>query len=513
VKSAVETLNPTRVKLTVEVPFEELKPSLDAAYKKIAQQINIPGFRRGKVPAPIIDRQIGREVVLDQAINDALPKIYVDALTENEIVPMSQPEIDMGELEDGKQFSFTAELDVKPEIVLPDYDDIEAEVPEATVGDPEVEEQLESLRMRFGSLTPVDRAAADGDFVTIDLSAAKDGEPIEEAQATGMSYQIGRGTMLEGLDEALTGMAVDEEKTFPSTLVGGEYKDQQVDVTVKVTAVKEQELPELDDEFAQTASEFDTVDELRADIRDRLTRGARVEQAGAARDAVLEKLLERVNVPLPDSAVAEELASRRASIEQQLSYAGMTHADYLQAEEQTEEEFEAELDHRVRDAMTAQFLLDEIAVKEAINVEQNELTQHMIRRAQSSGQSPEDYVKHMMEHNHLPELVAEVRRGKALAMIVENATITDTSGNEVELKTLLPDGTYADPADLEAAAQAEAAAAAGEAAGDTTGADIGIVQGGDAASDVVLAGEYVDEAPSAGGEAESADETSSPKTS
>lgn len=452
-KSAVETLNPTRVKLTVEVPFEELKPSLDAAYKKIAQQISIPGFRRGKVPAMIIDQRIGREAVLDEAVNDALPKLYFQALQDNDITPLSQPELDLDQFEDGAPLNFSVELDVKPEITLPDYEGLEAEVDDFNVGDDEVDEQMETLRERFASLTPVDRAAGDGDFVTIDLSAAKDGEPIEEAQATGMSYQVGRGTMLEGLDDVLAGMAAGDEATFSSTLVGGEYKDQQVDVTVKVTAVQEQELPELDDEFAQTASEFDTVDELRNDVRDRLVRSGRMEQAAAARDAVLEKLLTLVDVPLPDAAVAAELQSRRDSINEQLAYAGMSEADYLESEGQTEDEFAAEMDKRVRDAMAAQFVLDEIAQAEAMGVEESELTAHLIRKAQQSGQSPEEYVKHVMEHNHVPELVAEIRRGKALAHVVESATVRDASGNVVELKTLKPDGTYADPDELAATAE------------------------------------------------------------
>jgi trigger factor len=450
VKSAVETLNPTRVKLTVEVPFEELKPSLDAAYKKIAKQISVPGFRRGKVPAMIIDQRIGREAVLDEAVNDALPKLYFQALQDNDITPLSQPELDLDQFEDGATLNFSVELDVKPEITLPEYEGLEAEVDDISVGDDEVDEHMETLRERFASLTPVDRPADDGDFVTIDLSAAKDGEPIEEAQATGMSYQVGRGTMLEGLDDVLEGMAAGDEATFSSTLVGGEYKDQQVDVTVKVTAVQEQELPELDDEFAQTASEFDTVEELRNDLLDRLTRSGRMEQAAAARDAVLEKLLTLVEVPLPDAAVAAELQSRRDSINEQLAQAGMSEADYLESEGQTEDEFAAEMEKRVRDAMAAQFVLDEIAQAEAMGVEESELTAHLIRRAQQSGQTPEEYVKHVMEHNHVPELVAEIRRGKALAHVVESATVRDASGNVVELKTLQPDGTYADPDELAA---------------------------------------------------------------
>jgi trigger factor len=444
VKSAVETLNPTRVKLTVEVPFEELKPSLDAAYKRISQQITIPGFRRGKVPALVIDQRIGREVVLDEAVNEALPKLFSQALQDNDLTPLSQPEVDLDEVRDGAELSFTAELDIKPQIQLPEYSAVEVQVDDLNVGDDEVDEQVELLRERFGSLTPVDRPAADGDFVTIDLSAAKDGEAIEEAQATGMSYQVGRGTLLEGLDEALPGMSAGDEKAFTSTLAGGEFADQPVDVTVKVTAVQEQELPDLDDDFAQQASEFDTIDELRDDLRDRLTRAARIEQASAARDAVLEVLLTRVDIPLPESAVAAEVKARRDSIDEQLTYGGMTEADYLESLGQSEDEFAAELEERVRDAMAAQFLLDEIAVAESVAVGEEDLSQHLLRRAQQAGVTPEQYVQHVMEHNQVPELVSEIRRGKALAQVVEDAVVTDGSGNRVELKRLLPDGTYAD---------------------------------------------------------------------
>ncbi len=475
-KSAVETLNPTRVRLSVEVPFEELKPSLDAAYKKIAQQISVPGFRRGKVPAMVIDQRVGREVVLDEAVNDALPALYTQALQDNDIVPLSQPELDLGSFEDGAQLTFTAELDVKPEISVPDYVGLEVQVDDFTVADEDVEEQLQSLRERFGSLNPVERAAADSDFVTIDLSAAdKNGEAIEQAQATGLSYQVGRATMLEGLDDALVDMSAGDEKTFESTLVGGEYKDQLVDVTVKVTAVKEQDLPELDDEFAQTASEFDSVEDLRADVTDRLTRGARIEQAAAARDAVLEKLLTLVDIPLPDGAVADEVKGRRDSIHEQLSYAGMTEADYLEAEDKTSEEFEEDLQQRVRDALAAQFLLDEIATVESVAINEGELTQHLVRRAQQAGQTPEAYVKHVMEHNHLPELVGEVRRGKALAHVVENATVTDASGNVVQLKTLQEDGTYADPGEETDDGEPQGIEADGDEA--DAASDVGLVTG------------------------------------
>jgi trigger factor len=465
VKSAVETLSPTRAKLTVEVPFEELKPSLDKAYKTIAQQINIPGFRRGKVPPMVIDRQVGRGAILDQAINDALPQLYIQALQDNDLQPLAQPEIEVTRLEDNESLEFTAEVDVKPEITLPAYDDLAAQVDDVTVSDDDVDEQVAALRERFATLVDVERPAADGDFVVIDLVAEQDGETVEGAELTGMSYKVGRGGMLDGLDEALAGMSADEEKTFTSQLVGGDLVGQDVEVTVKVTKVQEQELPDLDDEFAQLASEFDTADELTADVRERLGRGKRLEQAAAARDAVLEALLERVDVPLPETVVTDELNSRRSNIEQQLAYAGITLEKYLEDEGQTEEEFEADLERRVRDAVVAQLLLDEVASKEELGVDQDELQQHLITRAQQSGEEPQQFINHMLEHNHIPEMVQEIRRGKALAQLVEAATVTDPSGNVVELKNLRPDGTIGEPAD-ETADTAEDADNAAEAADD-----------------------------------------------
>ncbi|HET7386812.1 MAG TPA: trigger factor [Nocardioidaceae bacterium] len=444
-KSAVETLSPTRAKLTVEVPFEELKPSLDAAYKKIAQQINIPGFRRGKVPPQIIDRQIGRGAVLDQAINDALPNFYVEALRSNELEPLAQPEVDITKLEDNQLIEFTAEVDVKPEIELPDYGGLEVSVEDLAVTDQDVEEQVQHLRERFATLTDVDRAAAEGDFVVMDLTARQGGEVLEGAEVSGMSYQVGGGTMLEGLDEALLGMAAGDTKTFTSTLLGGDQSGTEADVEVGVSAVKEQDLPELDEDFVATASEFDTIDELTADIRTRLERGKRLEQASEARDAVLEKLLDLVEIPLPDGVVAEELSGRKQTVEQQLAMAGMTMEAYLDSEKQTVDEFEADLEKRVREAVAAQFVLDQVAKKEQVSVQEGELQEHLLRRAQQSGQNPQEFIQHMVEHNHIPEMVAEVVRGKALALIVEKALVTDASGNHVELALLRPDGTIGEP--------------------------------------------------------------------
>ncbi|MFL6134720.1 MAG: trigger factor [Nocardioidaceae bacterium] len=462
-KSAVETLNPTRAKLTIEVEFEELKPSLDAAYQRIAKQVNIPGFRKGKVPPPVIDRQVGRGVVLDEAINDALPKLYVQALEDNDLQPLAQPEIDITKFEDNSTLEFTAEVDVRPSIEVPAYDDLAIEVDDIVVSDDDVEEQVQNLRERFATLKDVDRAVQDGDVVTIDLVASRDGETVDGGEINGYSYKVGSGQLIEGVDEALVGLKVGEEQTFQSQLLGGDNAGEDVEVLVRVGSVKEQELPDFDDDFAQTASEFDTADELREDVRTRLERGKRLEQAAAARDAVLEKLLDSAEIPLPEATVGAEIAGRKEEIEQQLVYAGLTMDEYLDNEKQTVDEFESDLEKRVRDAMAAQFLLDEVAKKEQLGVDQAELSQHLMRRAQQSGQNPDDFVKHMVEHNHIPEMVAEVVRGKALALIVEGATVTDKSGNHVELKNLRPDGTIGEPEpEVELQTEPEAATDASE---------------------------------------------------
>lgn len=432
-KSTVETLNPTRAKLTIEVPFEELKPMLDEAYKAIAKQINVPGFRRGKVPAAVIDRQVGRGAVLDQAINEAVPQFYVDALREHSLVPLAQPEIEVTKFEDGEVIEFTAEVDVQPTIELPNYEGLEVSVSDVTVSDDEVDADLAALRERFATLNDVERAAADGDFVSIDLAATHDGEAVEGGEIAGFSYKVGRGGMLPGIDEALTGMSAGDSKTFVSQLLGGELEGQDVDVSVTVNAVKEQVLPELDEEFAQTASEFDTIEELTADVRTRLESAKRTEQANEARDAVLEKLLDGVDVPVPDGLLASQVESRRADVERQLGWAGMTLQQYLDNQKQTEDEFDGEIEKQVRDGIAAQFILDEIAKKEEINVEENELSEALWMRAQQSGQDPNEFVKHMVEHNHIPELVAEIVRGKALGVVVASASVKDASGNAVAL--------------------------------------------------------------------------------
>jgi len=444
VKSSTESLSPTRVKLTIEVPFEEFKPNLDKAYKTIGAQIQIPGFRKGKVPPAIIDQRVGRGAVLDEALNSALQGWYTAALQETKTTPLGQPEIDLTKFEDGEAIEVTAEVDVRPTLELPDASDIEVTVKDIEISDEDVTEQLDQLRERFATFTDVDRPAADGDSLTIDLSAAhKDGTLIEDAQAEGLPYVVGKATMLDGLDEAVTGLSKGESKTFGTTLLGGDLAGQEVDVTVTVQDVRQTELPELDDEFAQMASDFDTFDEFRADLVERLTRGRRLEQAAEARDLVLEQIVDKVDAPLPEGLAESELANRRQQMDQQLAMAGLTLEDYLRDQEdgKTVEEFESELENDVRNSIVAQFVLDQMVEENEYDLDNDELSQHIMRRAQQSGEDPNSYIQHIMEHNHVPEMIAEVLRGKALASLVENAKVTDESGNVVDLANLQADGT------------------------------------------------------------------------
>ncbi|MEV6379353.1 trigger factor [Streptomyces sp. NPDC051773] len=457
-KSAVETLNPTRVRLSIEVPFEELKDSLDAAYKKINQQVTVKGFRKGKIPARVIDQRFGRGAVLEEAVNDALPKFYTDAVNEAELNVLGQPEVDITELKDGETLNFTAEVDVRPTIEIPDYSGIEVEVDAVEVTEEDVEKAVEQLRERFASTSPVERAAEDGDVVTLDLEAKVDGEVLEDGVAEGVSYTIGSGELLDGIDDAVKGLEAGGETTFTSELKGGSAAGKEAEVTVKVSQVAARELPALDDEFAQLASEFDTLEELRADSRKRLENMKQYDQATQAQERVLEKLLELVEVPVPEKLLEDEINTRKHNLEHhQLGQMGLDLEKYLEIQGKTVEEFDAETKEAAVKGIKTQFVLDELVSKEKLNVNQEELTEHLMRRAASSGMSPDQFAQAVVQNNQVQLLVGEVARGKALALVVESSTVKDTNGEIVDL-----DDDEDEDASAESTEEAPAAAEAEE---------------------------------------------------
>ncbi|HEY2273107.1 MAG TPA: trigger factor [Jatrophihabitantaceae bacterium] len=435
-KSTAENLSPTRVRLSVEVPFEELQPSLDAAYKKIGAQIRIPGFRPGKVPARIIDQRVGRATVLEEAVNEVVPRSYVEAAREHELRALGQPDIEVTKFEDNDVLSFTAEVDVRPEIELPDLDGIAVSVDDAEVTDADVDQQLDSLRERFGSLTAVDRPIETGDFVSIDLEASIAGDPIEAGTANGMSYEVGSGDLVDGLDDAIVGKSAGDTFEFSAELQQGEDAGEEADITVTVNSVKEKELPELDDEFAQLASEFDTIDELRDDLRDRLGSVKKLEQGAQARDKLVEQLVDTVEFPVPESAVKAEIDFREHEVIHSLNHDDELFDRYLETQGKTREEFTEELRESAEKSVRAQFLLDAVADKSEVEVGDAELTEYLVRQAQRYQMSPKDFAAQVMESGNLPALVADVRRNKALADVLEHAAITDASGNTVDLAAL-----------------------------------------------------------------------------
>ncbi|MGH3920804.1 MAG: trigger factor [Pseudonocardiaceae bacterium] len=432
-KSTVEHLSPTRVKINVEVSFDELKPDFDRAYKKIAQQVRIPGFRPGKAPARIVEQRLGRDVVLDEVVSEAVPAKYVELVTSGEVRPVGRPEIEVTKIEDGDRLEFTAEVDVRPEIEMPAFGELAVSVDDVEVTDAEVGEQLDGLRSRFGTLTGVERPVQRDDFVSLDLSGTIDGEEVEELATTGLSYQIGSGQLIEGIDDAVLGASSGEERVFTTTLLTG----QQAEVTAKVQAVKERELPPADDEFAQLASEFDTLDELRADLRERLGRVKAMQQGAQARDKVLTALLATTEVPLPESILNAELESRKHDALQAFEHDEQRLGQWLEQQGHTQEEFETDLRNAAQETVKARLLLDAIADAEELSVTDDELTERIVYQAQRHGISPNEYAQRAKDAGELGAMYADVRRGKALITVVRQAAVTDATGNPVDIDALL----------------------------------------------------------------------------
>jgi trigger factor len=436
VKSTVENLSPTRVKIAVEVPFEEIQSSLDAAYKSIGQQVKIPGFRPGKIPARVIDQRIGRAAVLEQAVNDALPKAYEDAVRETGVKAIGQPEIELTSLQDREFIAFTAEVDVRPEFDIPDFETLAISVEDAEVTDAQVDEQFESLRERFASLRGVQREVQTGDYVAIDLVASVAGEEVEGGSANGLSYEVGAGDLVEGLDDAIIGTSAGDSVTFSTTLQAGPFAGSESEVTVTVNSVKEKDLPDADDEFAQLASEFDTVEQLREDLREKLGRANLLTQGAQARDKTLEALLGAVEIPLPESLVQAEIDWRTHDAVHALDHDEDRLAAELEASGSSREEFDAQVLEAAHQSVKSQLILDAIAENEMLSVTEAELTEYLFRQAQRYGMAPQEFANQLVQAGNLPALMADVRRNKALATVLDAVTVTDVSGNTVDLSAL-----------------------------------------------------------------------------
>lgn len=416
--TTVEQLSPTRVKLTTTVTPEQLKPSITHAYEHIASEITIPGFRKGKVPPAIIDTRVGKGAVLEHAINDALDPAYRDAVTETKVRPLGRPEADVVSLPDVNTFDgdlvVTFEVDVRPEITVPDYDKLAITVESSEVTDADVEAELDRLRSRFGTLVTVDRPATSGDFVQIDLQAKIGDELVDSAE--NISYEIGSGDLLDGLDDALDSLTAGEETTFTSKLLGGDHEGEAAEITVKVNSVKERELPEADDDFAQISSEYDTIAELREGLRAEAARSKTFAQGNEARNKLVDLLLEQADIPVPEAVIEDEIHR------------------HLEAENRLEDdEHRAEVKEASEKALRTQILFDEIAEAEKVIVSQNELTSYLVQASAQYGMDPNEFIKILAENGQIPQMVGEVARSKAISIALGKAVVTDEAGNPVDL--------------------------------------------------------------------------------
>lgn len=440
-KSAVETIDATTVKLTVEVSHDELKPSIDHAYEHIGSQVQIPGFRKGKVPARILDQRVGRAAVIEHAVNDGMAGFYRQAVTEADLRPLGQPDIEVTAIpaltEPEGGLSFTAQVEVRPVIELPELAGLTVTVDDVEVADEDVDARLDALRERFGTLVGIDRPAAEGDYVVLDLVATIEDEEVDTV--SGVSYQIGSGNMLEGLDEALTGLSAGETTTFETALAGGDRAGETAQVTVTATSVKTRELPAADDEFAQLASEFDTLEELRADLREQAARIKASNQAVQARDLLLEQLRSGVEIPVPSGVVEAEVHR------------------HLESEGRLEDdEHRAEVGDQAREALANQILLDTLAEKLAVKVSQNELVEYLVSASRQYGMDPNAFIKTVDEQGQIPAMVAEVGRSKAVAVALRQVTVVDGSGATVDLSTFIgTDDEDADDVDVADAVAAD----------------------------------------------------------
>ena len=419
VNNTVEKLSPTRVKLHITVTPEELKPSIEHAYEHIARDIEIPGFRKGKVPAPIIDQRVGRGAVIEHAVNEGLDRFFREAVSENELQVLGQPSADVTTWPAEKDFSgdlvVDIEVDVAPEFDLPDLESLKVTVDAIEVDDAAIDTELDELRARFGTLVPVERPAATGDFVELDLIASIDDAEVDRAE--GVSYEIGSGQLLEGTDEAIESLTAGEETTFRTTLVGGDHAGEEAEVRITVTAVKERELPEADDDFAQMASEFDTIGELRESLADQAKQKGAFAQGSAARDKLVEQLLETVELPIPASLIEDEV-----------------HRHLEQENRLEDDEHRAEVTEASEKQFRTQILFDRIAKDLKVEVSQDEFTQYLIQASSQYGMSPQDFIQALQQGNQLQAVMGDVARNKAIAVVLGKAEVVDTNGDPVELE-------------------------------------------------------------------------------
>ncbi|HSL10120.1 MAG TPA: trigger factor [Actinomycetota bacterium] len=455
-QTTVETTEPHTVKLTIEVEADEFEKDLDRTYRAIANEIRIPGFRKGKAPKPIIDAQVGKDTVLDEFVHSSVPAYFRRAVSDEDLAPIGDPDVDIEQLEPGKAFVFTATVEVRPRLEFSedDYSGIQVEKPAIEVTDEEVDEWVERLRQRFAELEPVDRPVQDGDFVTANISATQHGEPVEAVTRDEHIYAVGSAEFGDELDRQLPGTKPGDILKFDDTLperFGEELTGGQTSFTVLVKDVKAVKLPDADDGFAKTASEFDTMDQLRDDLRERLAEIKDREAHGAVRDSVLQAMIDRVDVDLPGSLIDEETQHRVVHAEERAQRVGMSLDQMLELQGWDRERLAQDSrDHAIR-AIKADLVLEAVARAAELEVTADEIGAEINALAQAYQREPKELAKQLDRTGQIVTLAGDIIRTKALDLLVDRADIQ----------------TQTAPVDGDAAASPQAQAADAEADGET----------------------------------------------
>lgn len=427
-KTSLTRESASKVRLSVEATAEEVAPSLARAVKALGEQVKIPGFRKGKVPQKVLESRLGADAVREAALNEAIPALMTKAVEEQELQPIAPPNVDVTSYDLGGDLVFDATVEVRPEFELPDLAGIKVRRPSASATDEEIEDQLGRLRDRFATLNTVERPANPGDFALIDIHGTLDGAQVEALSGTDQLFEVAQGFPIQEIDQQLTGAKAGDILEFDAQVpdgVGGDVAGKQVRFRILVKEVKQKDLPALDDEFAKTASEFETLEELRTDVRERIDKVKAVQVDAEVRNRVLEELLAEVDVEAPDALVNQEMAYRLHRFEDQLRAAGMTLDEYMQANDFSDEQVEADLRTQAERNVRAQMILEEIGRKEGFQVTKEELEQEVRYHAETMRIPADELAKELSDRGRILAMAGDIIRRKALNHVVELADIEE----------------------------------------------------------------------------------------
>jgi trigger factor len=438
-KTVVEPLEGNKVKLSVEIDEHEFEKALDAAFRKIAREVRIPGFRPGKAPRRVLEARLGKDVARQEALKDALPDYYSRALRDEDVDAIAAPEIDITSGEEDGPVAFDAVVEIRPHLQLAGYNGLRVEIPSPEVAEEDITSQIDRLRNNFGELTTIARPAKDGDFLTVDLKGTRHGEPVAGMSTDDLSYELGSGTVLPELDTELQGARAGDIFKFTA-----ELPDGPVTFQVLVKEVKEKVLPGVTDEWASEASEFDTVEELRQDLVDRIGGVKRMQAGMALRNQVVEAVVELVTEDAPEPLVEAELERRAHDLAHRLEAQGATIAQYLEATGQTEEQLVEELRQGATTAVKADLALRAVADAEEIEVSDDEVQVEVERMAERLGQKPAQLQRQLERAEQMPAVRSDIRKGKALEWLADHVEIVDSGGRSIDRALLEPGKPDAD---------------------------------------------------------------------